>query len=150
MKKRVIISIIMIVIIAQCAYLNLIPLKEKVEKSVEADIYISGNVQGHTSVRITGEKTILTSSPSFLGRFAIDYYDRTCRDDMQTHIKWNRGEETQTIIYSQNASYPALDINTIALIDAEMNEFALGFKDGTIIATSQECYNKYNAVCQIT
>ena len=49
-----------------------------------------------------------------------------------------------------NASYPALDINTIALIDAEMNEFALGFEDGTIIATSQECYNKYKSVCQIT
>ena len=49
------------------------------------------------------------------------------------------------ILYSQNATFPELDMERDLIIDENMEHFALGFKDGRIVATSDELMEMYLA-----
>jgi hypothetical protein len=62
---------------------------------------------------------------------------------MNARIRWNKNVEEQHILYYQNATFPSLEINPDLLIDKNMEEFALEFGDGSIIATSEEMYQSY-------
>lgn len=46
-------------------------------------------------------------------------------------------------MFYQYVTFPSLEINRELLINKEMKEFALGLKDGTIIATSDKIYQNY-------
>lgn len=117
-----------------------------INKEVMAYIYVDGMVVGETTLKMNGniKKSLFSNEQTYVGTFQIQYYERTIREDMQAKIKWyNTPIEEQTIHYNQNASFPLLELKSDLLIDYQMDEIALGFVDGTVIATSKEMYITY-------
>jgi len=86
---------------------------------------------------------LFKNEQNFIGSFYIKYYERTWREDMHALIIWNKYSDSQIIMYSQNATFPSLELLGKLYINETMDEFALGFKDGTVVATSDEMYQRY-------
>ncbi|QUH26609.1 hypothetical protein [Serpentinicella alkaliphila] len=61
---------------------------------------------------------------------------------MKANITWNKKHKDQRILYHQNVTFPTLEINHILLIDKDMQEFAIGMKEGIIFVTSDVMYQK--------
>lgn len=146
MKKKLKIAFISFAVLVSAIWvISKMTFAESITQAVEAVIYIDGKPAGTTMVSADGtiNNYLFEDEQYFIGSFFIEYYERTCREDMQAVITWREHADQQTIEYSQNATYPDLELKLDLYINREMNEFALGFNDGTIIATSDEMYQKY-------
>ncbi len=147
-------SILKVIVVLAIGFwiLSKIPFYSNINQEITANIYENEVVTGETTVFMDGERSnyLFTKEQNYWGRFYIDCFERTGRDGMNTGIRWNFGgrpDTTQRITYLQNGTFPLT--NKIALhmlINKEMNQFALEFADGRIIATSDEMYQKYMEV----
>lgn len=146
MRKRWIFVILAVILCAACIAV-LMPREERIEKELTAAVYRDGQPLDPTAIRIDGVRqwSVLSDRQTFVGFFGIDYAPRTCRESMEATIRWDRGAP-QFIVYSQYASYPDLDLRNTLLIDPQMGQVALGFQDGTVIATSESMYRQYLAL----
>jgi hypothetical protein len=122
-----------------------IPFEKKINQTITAGVYINGVEVQETTVVIDGVRSnyLFSDEQDYNGQFIIEYYERTGRKGMNARIRWNKKVKQQHILYYQNATFPSLEINHELLIDKNMEAFALGFGDGTIIATSEEMYQSY-------
>lgn len=68
-------------------------------------------------------------------------YEELCRDGVQAKIEWSQGERYQSIVFFYKGDFTTLGTKKI-IIDSEMEEFALEFNDGAIVATSKEMYEQ--------
>ncbi|MEW9054135.1 MAG: hypothetical protein AB2392_23520 [Neobacillus sp.] len=120
---------------------------KEIDKEIAAAVYINDEVVEQTTITIKGKKhkTYLSDKEFYDGLFAIGYYKITYRDGVTARITWNNapGIETQRLSYYHVGDFTSFDLTGLIIIDEEMNEIALGFKDGTIIATSDALYLKY-------
>lgn len=146
MKKiiKTIIIILAITLIGVWIILK-IPYTTDINQTITAKKYVNGSAIQETAVNMNGTRSnyLFADEQNFIGQFYIEYYERTGREDMHASITWRKNQESQHILYFQNATFPPLEINNSLIINEEMNEFALGFVDGTIIATSDEMYQNY-------
>ncbi len=148
MKKKLRIVLISFAVLTLAIWvISKMSFDEPITQAVEAVIYIDGKSAGTTMVSADGtiSNYLFLDEQYFIGSFFIEYYERTCREDMQAVITWRGHADQQTIEYSQNATYPNLELKSGLYINREMNEFALEFKNRAIIATSNEMYQKYIA-----
>ena len=111
----------------------------------EAEVYVDGVSIRTTEVVIKGERTryLFSERQFFFGSFQLEEYPRTQREDMTAEVSWHETFDTERILYSQNATFPELDMERDLIIDENMEHFALGFKDGRIVATSEELMEMY-------
>jgi hypothetical protein len=144
-------SILKVIVILAIGFwvLSKIPFYSNINQEITANIYEDGVVTGETTVFIEGERSnyLFSKEQNYWGRFYIDCFERTGRDGMNAGIRWNFGgthDTIQKITYSQNATFPLTnEIAPFILINEEMNQFAVEFADGRIIAVSDEMYQKY-------
>jgi hypothetical protein len=52
-------------------------------------------------------------------------------------------QNVQRILYTQNTTFPSMDVIRTMIVNEKMTQFALMFTDGTGIATSNELYKLY-------
>ena len=123
------------------------PFNEDVDKKIEAEVFMDGIFERTTEVVIKGERSryLFSERQFFFGSFQLEEYPRTQREDMTVEVSWHETFDTERILYSQNATFPELDMERDLIIDENMEHFALGFKDGRIVATSDELMEMYLA-----
>ena len=147
-------SILKVIVILAFVFwiLSKIPFYSNINQEITANIYENGVITGETTVFMEGERSnyLFSKEQNYWGRFYIDCFERTGRDGMNASIRWNFGsgsDTTQKITYSQNASFPLTnEIAPFMLLNKEMNQFAVEFADGRIIAASEEMYQKFMEV----
>lgn len=153
MKKSTRIEVIVLaaLIIAGLSYYFLFKhiISEPIKQEISANVYVNGDVTEQTTIKIDGERVYSfiseyrTELLNFYGTFGIECYERTYRDGAEAHIYGERYVDTQTIMYYQAATPSTFELNSRLLINRDMNEIAIGFEDGTVIATSDELYQAY-------
>lgn len=121
------------------------PFYEEIDRKLEAEVYVEGVPVRTTEVIIQGERSryLFTDRQIFFGDFQVEEYPRTLREDMMAEISWHERFEVEQILYAQNATFPDLEMERDLIIDEAMEHFALGFKDGRIVATSSELMEEY-------
>ena len=114
------------------------PFKTEVSKEVTATVYVNGAAQEETTVHIEGEqsKRLFHEDRDFYGTFAIDYYPTTCDTRHTAHIQWDE-DGYQIIDYHYPGGFVE-DYTTTLTIDESMEQFAVSFFEGTVIATSED------------
>ena len=86
-----------------------------------------------SSITISGTLKKTWSSTSFVGTFAMDGYEPSCRDGVEAKINWGDSEyPILTFFYAGNFSQ--LDVKSID-IDKDMDRMMVTLNDGTIIAS---------------
>ena len=95
-----------------------------VSLTVTAAVYTPEGVPaGETTVTIDGEQWFL-GDKSFVGRFAIETVEATCREGVEAHIQYYRPGE-----------FCSLGVERMLYITENLQSFGLKLEDGTIIAT---------------
>ena len=108
-----------------------------VSLEVTATVYTAeGEPAGETTVTIDGTRTIL-GDRSFVGRFAIDAVEPTCREGVEARIRWDAMgvEGWQDILYCRSGEFLTLGLDRMLYITENMQSFGLKLENGTIIAT---------------
>ena len=86
-----------------------------------------------SSITISGTLKKTWSSTSFVGTFAMESYEPSCRDGVEAKINWGDNEyPILTFFYAGNFS--PLDVKSID-IDKDMDRMMVTLNDGTIIAS---------------
>ena len=93
----------------------------------------NGTTYAPSSITISGTLKKTWSSTSFVGTFAMDGYEPSCRDGVEARINWGDNEyPILTFFYAGNFSQ--LDVKSID-IDKDMDRMMVTLNDGTIIAS---------------
>ena len=93
----------------------------------------NGTTYAPSSITISGTLKKTWSSTSFVGTFAMDGYEPSCRDGVEAKINWGDNEyPILTFFYAGNFSQ--LDVKSID-IDKDMDRMMVTLNDGTIIAS---------------
>ena len=109
---------------------------QKVERAYTVEIWQGGEKIGETAVTISGERSIW--GRSYVGRFAIDAVEKTCRERMQAMIRWEKKSNCANITFAEPGFFGAqAGIEHFLYCDRELNWFALSLEDGRIIASDQ-------------
>ena len=149
MKKSIKTTIIILVIILIIVWIvSKMPFATNINQTITAEKYVNGAAVEETSVFINGVRSnyLFSDKQYYEGQFIIESYEITGREGMKANIVWYQDYEdsdVQRILYFQNALFPSLEICHEMLINNEMDEFAMGFKDGTVISTSDEMFENY-------
>lgn len=116
------------------AWANFIGINKTVDKTVQVNIYGENDKSLYKiqDVTISGNFKKTLSSTSFVGTFAIEYDERTCRDGVQAEIKWYADYQTINFYYAGNFTH--FDIVDIS-IDEKMENMMIILEDGTIITS---------------
>lgn len=108
-----------------------------VSLTLTATVYTpEGEPSGGTTVGIDGQQTIL-GDKSFVGRFAIEAVEATCREGVEAQIQWDAMgvEGWQDIQYYRPGEFCSLGVERMLYITENLQSFGLKLEDGTIIAT---------------
>ena len=108
-----------------------------VSLTVTAAVYTPEGVPaGETAVTIDGEQWFL-GDKSFVGRFAIEAVEATCREGVEAQIQWDAMgvEGWQDIQYYRPGKFCSLGVERMLYITENLQSFGLKLEDGTIIAT---------------
>lgn len=81
------------------------------------------------------------NNQTYIGVLGVELYEETCREGVEAKIEWKDGETFQSILFFNHSNLTTLGTKKL-IISSEMDEFALAFEDGTILATSEEMYKK--------
>lgn len=133
------------VLLAFCvAVLLSLPFKKTIRQEITADIYTDGIVTGTTTVTMDGKKTRYLVHPnSFVGEFAVEAVEKTCREDIGASIQWENGFNAQQILYMGHGQFYTDLIPSVLLISEDMERFAFYLLDGSVAATSKEVYETF-------
>ena len=141
-KAKIIIGII--AVLAALWIIDRIPFSQKIDQTINADIYKDGAVIGETSVYMNGSKTrYIFREDSFVGEFRISSVEQTKVDDLQTVIRWRKDVNFQRISHFYKGDFSPSDEREIAyhmLISKNMKDFAILTTEQEIIATSEKAY----------
>ena len=90
------------------------------------------------TVTIDGERRIL-GDKSFVGRFAMDAVEATCREGVTARIRWDAmWDGAQDILFYRAGEFLSLGVERMLYITENMQSFGLKLEDGRIIATDPE------------
>lgn len=125
------------------AWLSVYGINKTIDKTVNVNVFENDGVLNTTSsIKISGNCKKTLFSASFIGTFAMEYYEPSCRDGVQAKIDW-QSDNYQNISFYYAGNFSRLDIKKIE-IDRDMNHMSIILKDGTIITSSSD-YNAYRS-----
>lgn len=121
------------------------PFSTQIEKTVPAMLYVDGAAAEDTSVTFDGDRSnyLFKAYETFQGTMLLDCYPRSAWNGTQTQIKWRDYMEEQQFLFFQAGTFLELEVKRWLLIDLDMDEFAIGLADGSVVATSDEMYASY-------
>ena len=108
--------------------------RKTIDKTDLAEVY-EDNSTTYTpsSITISGTLKKTWSSTSFVGTFAMDGYEPSCRDGVEAKINWGDNEyPILTFFYA--GDFSQLDVKSID-IDKDMDRMMVTLNDGTLIAS---------------
>ena len=110
----------------------------EISLEVPATVYSREGVPtGETTVTMDGSLKIL-GERSFVGRFAIEAVEPTCREYVRARIRWDAlWEGAQDILFYRAGDFLSLGVERMLYITEDMQSFGLRLEDGTIIATDE-------------
>ena len=110
----------------------------EVSLEVPATVYSpAGEPDGETTVTIDGTVSIL-GDRSYVGRFAIDAVEPTCREGVEARIRWDAlWEGAQDILFYRAGDFLSLGVERMLYITENLQSFGLRLEDGTLIATDE-------------
>ena len=111
---------------------------QEIRLEVPATVYSAeGVMTGETMVTIDGTARIL-GDRSFVGRFAINAVEPTCREGVEACIRWDAmWEGAQDILFYRAGDFLSLGVERMLYMTESMQSFGLRLEDGTIIATDE-------------
>ena len=133
-KKRKTALILLVAILCVIVLLGIRGMRKTIDKTVPAKVY-EDNRTTYTpsSITISGTLKKTWSSTSFVGTFAMDGYEPSCRDGVEAKINWGDNEyPILTFFYA--GDFSPLDVESID-IDKDMDRMMVTLNDGTIIAS---------------
>lgn len=144
MKKKILFLLFPVVlVILVIAIVIMYPFSTSMEETVQAFVFKDNRCVSETTVKINGEINGRgwDNNKTYVGTFGVEFSEATCREGVQARIEWKEGENFQSILFFNNSDFTTLETKRL-IINNEMDEIALEFDDGTIIATSEEMYEK--------
>ena len=126
--------ILLLAILCAIVLLGIRGTRKTIDKTVPAKL-CEDNLTTYTpsSITISGTLKKTWSSTSFVGTFAMDGYEPSCRDGVEAKINWGDNEyPILTFFYAGNFSQ--LDVKSID-IDKDMDRMMVTLNDGTIIVS---------------
>ena len=110
----------------------------EISLEVPATVYSREGVPtGETTVTMDGSLKIL-GERSFVGRFAIEAVEPTCREYVRACIRWDAmWEGAQDILFYRAGDFLSLGFERMLYITEDMQSFGLQMEDGTMIATDE-------------
>ena len=133
-KKRKTALILLVAVLCAIVLLGIRGTRKTIDKAVPTRV-CEDNRMTYTpsSITISGTLKKTWSSTSFVGTFAMDGYEPSCRDGAEAKINWGDNEyPILTFFYAGNFS--PLDVKSID-IDKDMDRMMVTLNDGTIIAS---------------
>ena len=128
--KWIVLSVVFVLIFVTI-YLSIHGINKTIEKTIPLEVYEDNDwtPDKDTSVTIKGNfrKTLLSSS--FVGTFAIEYYDPSCREGAKAKIEWH--DNYQSISYFNAGDFFTPDIKID--IDEDMQSMMIVLNNETII-----------------
>lgn len=135
------------VLLFMAIWLGTYGINKTIDKTISVDVYEDDDWSNITSsIKIAGNLRKTLFSTSFVGTFAIEYYEPSCRDGVEAKIDW-QGNDYQNISFYYAGNFSRLDVQKID-IDKDMNSMMIILKDGTIITSPDyyiptEIWNEY-------
>ena len=116
------------------ALISIHGINKTIDRTVPVKVY-EDNGYSYTSSYITilGNLKKTLFSTSFVGTFAIECYEPSCRDGVEAKIEWD-DPDCPLITFSYAGNFSQLDVQTID-IDKDMSSMMVVLKDGTLIAS---------------
>lgn len=133
-KKGKTALILLVAVLCAIVLLGIRGTRKTIDKTVPAKV-CEDNRTTYTpsSITISGTLKKTWSSASFVGTFAMDGYEPSCRDGVEAKVNWGDNEyPILTFFYAGNFSQ--LDVESID-IDKDMDRMMVTLNDGTIIAS---------------
>ena len=133
-KKRKTALILLLAILCVIILLGIRGTRKTIDKAVPARVY-EDNSTTYTpsSITISGTLKKTWSSTSFVGTFAMESYEPSCRYGTEAKINWVDNEyPILTFFYA--GDFSQLDVKSID-IDKDMDRMMITLTDGTIIAS---------------
>ena len=133
-KKRKTALILLPAILCVIVLLGIRGTRKTIGKTVPARVY-EDNRTTYTpsSISISGTLKKTWSSTSFVGTFAMESYEPSCKDGAEAKINWVDNEyPILTFFYA--GDFSPLDVESID-IDKDMDRMMVTLNDGTIIAS---------------
>ena len=133
-KKRKTALILLVAVLCAIVLLGIRGTRKTIDKTVPAKV-CEDNRTTYTpsSITISGTLKKTWSSTSFVGTFAMESYEPSCRDGAEAKINWVDNEyPILTFFYA--GDFSPLDVESID-IDKDMDRMMVTLNDGTIIAS---------------
>ena len=126
--------ILLVAVLCVIVLLGIRGTRKTIDKTVPARVCEDNRTTyAPSSITISGTLKKTWSSTSFVGTFAMDGYEPSCRDGVEAKINWGDNEyPILTFFYAGNFSQ--LDVKSID-IDKDMNRMMVTLNDGTIIVS---------------
>ena len=127
--KRILLSVF-VVLAFIIAWLSIHGINKTVEKTVPLEVYEDNDwtPDKDSSVTIKGNLRKTLFSSSFVGTFAIEYYEPSCREGTEAKIEWHDGYQLISYYYAGNFS-----ADLTIKIDEDMQNMMIILNDKTIV-----------------
>ena len=87
------------VLLFMAVWLGTYGINKTIDKTISVDVYEDDDWSNITSsIKIAGNLRKTLFSTSFVGTFAIEYYEPSCRDGVEVKIDW-QGNDYQNISF---------------------------------------------------
>lgn len=133
-KKRKTALILLVAVLCAIVLFGIRGTRKTIDKTVPAKV-CEDNRTTYTpsSITISGTLKKAWSSTSFVGTFAMESYEPSCKDGAEAKINWVDNEyPILTFFYA--GDFSPLDVESID-IDKDMDRMMVTLNDGTIIAS---------------
>lgn len=133
-RKRKTALILLVAVLCAIVLLGIRGTRKTIDKTVPAKV-CEDNRTTYTpsSITISGTLKKTWSSTSFVGTFAMESYEPSCKDGAEAKINWVDNEyPILTFFYA--GDFSPLDVESID-IDKDMDRMMVTLNDGTIIAS---------------
>ena len=133
-KKRKTAFVLLAAVLCAIILFGIRGTRKTIDKTVPVRVY-EDNSTTYTpsSITISGTLRKTWSSTDFIGTFAMDGYEPSCRDGVEAKINWGDNEyPILTFFYA--GDFSQLDVKSID-IDKDMDRMMVTLNGGTIIAS---------------
>ena len=121
------------VLILIVVWLSTYGMNKTIDRTISVDVYEDDDWSSiASSIEISGNLKKTLFSTNFVGTFAIEYYEPTCRDGVQAKIDWQDGYQNISFYYA--GDFFRFDVKMID-INEDMNHMMMILEDGTIITS---------------
>ena len=101
------------VLILIVVWLSTYGMNKTIDRTISVDVYEDDDWSSiASSIEISGNLKKTLFSTNFVGTFAIEYYEPTCRDGVQAKIDWQDGYQNISFYYAGDFSRFDVKINT--------------------------------------